>query len=154
MAIFKRLVALWPPATKSEFLCSGDRASFSPLFYDLQMSWRLLLMRTTRFAVMVSPDLKLQGILTDVQGGLSLFMELVISSSIYLYSISFQKTLESAVHKPNNIIWFRFIMAMLMHQQQKPPRPCKGEGSRYSKQTIPRLILDRGSKCPRSHWVA
>lgn len=58
MAIFKRLVALWPPATKSEFLCSGDRASFSPLFYDLQMSWRLLLMRTTRFAVMVSPDLK------------------------------------------------------------------------------------------------
>ena len=59
--------------------------------------------------MMVSPDLKLQGILTDVQGGLSLFMELVISSSIYLYSISFQKTLESAVHKPNNIIWFRFI---------------------------------------------
>lgn len=58
---------------------------------------------------MVSPDLKLQGILTDIQGGLSLFMELVISSAIYLYSTSFQNTLESAVHKPNNIIWFRFI---------------------------------------------
>ena len=58
---------------------------------------------------MVSPDLKLQEILTDIQGGLSLFMELVISSAIYLYSISFQNTLESAVHKPNNIIWFRFI---------------------------------------------
>lgn len=79
-------------------------------------------MRTTRFAVMVSPDLKLQGILTDIQGGLSLFMELVISSAIYLYSISFQNTLESAVHKPNNIIWFRFIYGDVNATTTKIPK--------------------------------
>lgn len=71
---------------------------------------------------MVSPDLKLQGILTDIQGGLSLFMELVISSAIYLYSISFQNTLESAVHKPNNIIWFRFIYGDVNATTTKIPK--------------------------------